>query len=163
MMEGDNGYKLLNPKARLAMYIKNLIAIVILAAADVVLFFLRADLEMDMAAWYAITAGIAVIVLTLLIWPAVFYKHYRYIVDTEKADVQRGVLFISRTVVPIERIHQVQVKRGPISNYLGLADVVITTAGGSASIQYLDYDVAQSVADYLNDTVNKIIRDRETE
>ena len=159
----DNGYKLLNPKARLAMYIKNLIAIVILAAADVVLFFFRADLEMDMAVWYAITAGIAVIVLTLLIWPAVFYKHYRYIVDTEKADVQRGVLFISRTVVPIERIHQVQVKRGPISNYLGLADVVITTAGGSASIQYLDYDVAQSVADYLNDTVNKIIRDRETE
>ena len=137
--------------------------IVILVAADVVLFFLREDLEMEIAVWYAITAIIAAIALILLIWPAIFYKHYRYIVDTEKVDVQRGVLFISRTVVPIERIHQVQVKRGPISNYLGLADVIITTAGGAASIQYLDYDIAQSVADYLNDTVNKIIRDRETE
>ena len=162
-MDEDMGYKFLNPKAKLAMYFKNMIAIVILAAADVVLFFFREDLEMEIAVWYAITAIIAAIALILLIWPAVFYKHYRYIVDTEKVDVQRGVLFISRTVVPIERIHQVQVKRGPISNYLGLADVIITTAGGAASIQYLDYDIAQSVADYLNDTVNKIIRDRETE
>ena len=162
-MDEDVGYKFLNPKAKLAMYFKNMIAIVILAAADVVLFFLREDLEMEIAVWYAITAIIAAIALILLIWPAIFYKHYRYIVDTEKVDVQRGVLFISRTVVPIERIHQVQVKRGPISNYLGLADVIITTAGGAASIQYLDYDIAQSVADYLNDTVNKIIRDRETE
>ena len=162
-MDEDMGYKFLNPKAKLAMYFKNMITIVILAAADVVLFFFREDLEMEIAVWYAITAIIAAIALILLIWPAVFYKHYRYIVDTEKVDVQRGVLFIKRTVVPIERIHQVQVKRGPISNYLGLADVIITTAGGAASIQYLDYDVAQSVANYLNDTVNKIIRDRETE
>ena len=162
-MDEDVGYKFLNPKAKLAMYFKNVIAIVILAAADVVLFFFRKDIEMEITVWYAITAIIAVIALILLIWPAIFYKHYRYIVDTEKVDVQRGVLFIKRTVVPIERIHQVQVKRGPISNYLGLADVIITTAGGAASIQYLDYDVAQSVANYLNDTVNKIIRDRETE
>ena len=162
-MDEDVGYKFLNPKAKLAMYFKNVIAIIILAAADVVLFFFRKDIEMEITVWYAITAIIAVIALILLIWPAIFYKHYRYIVDTEKVDVQRGVLFIKRTVVPIERIHQVQVKRGPISNYLGLADVIITTAGGAASIQYLDYDVAQSVANYLNDTVNKIIRDRETE
>ena len=162
-MDEDVGYKFLNPKAKLAMYFKNMIAIIILAAADVVLFFFRKDIEMEITVWYAITVIIAVIALILLIWPAIFYKHYRYIVDTEKVDVQRGVLFIKRTVVPIERIHQVQVKRGPISNYLGLADVIITTAGGAASIQYLDYDVAQSVANYLNDTVNKIIRDRETE
>ena len=163
MMEEDNGYKLLNPKAKLAMYIKNMIAIIILAAADVVLFFFREEMEMDIVAWYVITACVAILALILLIWPAIFYRHYRYIVDTEKVDVQRGVLFIRRTVVPIERIHQVQVKRGPISNYLGLADVIITTAGGAASIQYLDYDIAQSIANYLNDTVNKIIRDRETE
>ena len=163
MMEEDNGYKFLNPKSKLAMYIKNIIAIAIMAAADVLLFVFRGDMEMDIAVWYAITAGAIIVSLILLIWPAIFYRHYRYIVDTEKVDVQRGVLFISRTVVPIERIHQVQVKRGPISNYLGLADVIITTAGGAASIQYLDHDVAQSIADYLNDTVNKIIRDRETE
>ena len=163
MMEEDNGYKFLNPKAKMAMYIKSIVAIITLAAVDVLLFVFREDMEMDIIAWYVITAGIVAISLILLIWPAIFYKHYRYIVDTEKADVQRGVLFIRRTVVPIERIHQVQVKRGPISNYLGLADVIITTAGGAASIQYLDYDVAQSVANYLNDTVNKIIRDRETE
>ena len=162
-MEEDDGYRFLNPKSKLAMYAKNLIFIVAMIAVDVILCIVRADLEADMAAIYILTGVIAVISLCLLIWPMIFYRHYRYIVDTEKVDVHRGVLFITRTVVPIERIHQVEVKRGPISNALGLADVVITTAGGSASIQYLEFQVAQSIADYLNDTVNKIIRDRETE
>ena len=58
-MDEDVGYKFLNPKAKLAMYFKNMIAIVILAAADVVLFFFRGDLEMDIIVWYAITAIIA--------------------------------------------------------------------------------------------------------
>ena len=103
------------------------------------------------------------LILLLLARPILFYNHYRYIVDTEKVDVQRGIFFISRTVVPIERVHQVQVRRGPISNYLGLADVVITTAGGSAVIEYLEKQVADSIAAHLNDIINKIVRDRETE
>ena len=95
--------------------------------------------------------------------PIIFYKHYRYIVDSEKVDVRSGVFFIRRTVVPIERVHQVQVKTGPLSNRVGLADVVVTTAGGSAVIQYLDRQVADSIAEHLRDSINKIIRDRETE
>ena len=164
-MEGaeDNDYKLLNPKSKLAMYIKSALAIIAMAAAVAVLFVFRTDLEIDVIFCY-IAMGCAVAVsVILLIWPQIFYRHYRYIVDTEKVDVRWGVIVIKRTVVPIERVHQVEVVRGPISNYLGLANVVVTTAGGSASIRYLDFDVAESIAEYLKDTVNKIIRDRETE
>lgn len=162
-MEEDDGYRFLNPKSKLAMYAKNLIFIVAMIAVDVILCIFRADLEADMAAIYILTGVIAVISLCLLIWPMIFYRHYRYIVDTEKVDVRSGVFFIRRTVVPIERIHQVQVRTGPLSNRVGLADVWVTTAGGNAVIQYLDREIAESIAEYLKDSINKIIRDRETE
>ncbi len=162
-MEEDDGYRFLNPKSKLAMYAKNLIFIVAMIAVDVILCIFRADLEADMAAIYILTGVIAVISLCLLIWPMIFYRHYRYIVDTEKVDVRSGVFFIRRTVVPIERIHQVQVRTGPLSNRVGLADVWVTTAGGNAVIQYLDREIAESIAENLKDSINKIIRDRETE
>ena len=162
-MDADVGYKFLNPKAKLAMYIKSVILIVAVIAVDAAIYIFRKEIEINDIGFFTICGISFVLIAFWLARPILFYNHYRYIVDTEKADVQRGIFIIRRTVVPIERVHQVQVRRGPISNYLGLADVVITTAGGAASIQYLDYDVAQSIADYLNDTVNKIIRDRETE
>ena len=162
-MEEVNGYKLLNPKSKFVMYIKNCLIILIMAAAVVLMFIYREQMKVGDVAVYSMAAIAGVLSLLLLTMPVIFYRHYRYIVDTEKVDVRRGVFFIRRTVVPIERIHQVQVRTGPISSRFGLSDVVITTAGGEASIQYLDTQVADSVADYLNDAVNKIIRDRETE
>ena len=162
-MDEDISYKFLNPKAKLAMYIKSALLIVAVVVADTVLYIFRKELEMTDIAFYVICAVSFALIIFFLARPILFYNHYRYIVDTEKVDVQRGIFFISRTVVPIERVHQVQVRRGPISNYLGLADVVITTAGGSAVIEYLDKPVADSIAEHLNNIINKIVRDRETE
>ena len=162
-MDEDVSYKFLNPKAKLAMYIKSIILIIAVVAIDTVIYVFRKDLELSSTGFFVICGISLVLILFLLARPILFYNHYRYIVNTEMVDVQRGIFFIKRTVVPIERIHQVQVRRGPISNYLGLADVVITTAGGSAVIEYLDKPVADSIAELLNNIVNKIIRDRETE
>ena len=162
-MADEEGYNFLNPKSKSVMYIKYGIVIAALIAAAVVLFVFRKQAGISDIAVYAIIAAVAVISIILLAMPVIFYRHYRYIVDGEKVDVCSGVFFIRRTVVPIERVHQVQVRTGPLSNRVGLADVVITTAGGSAVIQYLDRQVADSIAEYLKDSINKIIRDRETE
>ena len=162
-MADEEGYHFLNPKSKTVMYIKYVITSAVLIAAAVILFVFRKQAEINDIAVYAIIAAVAVISVILLAMPIIFYRHYRYIVDSEKVDVRCGVFFIRRTVVPIERVHQVQVKTGPLSNHFGLADVIITTAGGSAVIQYLDRNVADSIAELLNDTINKIIRDRETE
>ena len=162
-MADEDGYNYLNPKSKSVMYIKYGITIVIMIAVAAVLFVFRKQAEINDIAVYAIIAAVAVISVILLAMPIIFYRHYRYIVDSEKVDVRSGVFFIRRTVVPIERVHQVQVKTGPISNRAGLADVVITTAGGNAVIQYLDRQIADSIAEHLKDSINKIIRDRETE
>ncbi len=162
-MADEEGYKFLNPKSKTVMYIKYGFMVAVLVAAAAVLFFFRKEAEIDDMIVYAAIAAAAVISVILLAMPLIFYRHYRYIVDSEKVDVRSGVFFIRRTVVPIERVHQVQVRTGPLSNRAGLADVVITTAGGSAVIQYLDRQIADSIAEHLKDSINKIIRDRETE
>lgn len=162
-MADEEGYNYLNPKSKYVMYIKYVTTAAVLIAASVIVFVFRKEAEVSDVTAYALMAAAVFISIILLAMPVIFYRHYRYIVDSEKVDVRSGVFFIRRTVVPIERVHQVQVKTGPLSNHFGLADVIITTAGGSAAIQYLDRQVADSIAELLNDTINKIIRDRETE
>ena len=162
-MDEDVGYRFLNPKAKLAMYIKSAILVIAVVAIDIAIYVFRKEMELSNIGFYVICGISLALILLFLARPILFYNHYRYIVDTEKVDVQHGIFLIRRTVVPIERVHQVQVRRGPISNYLGLADVVITTAGGSAVIEYLDKPVADSIAEHLNNIINKIVRDRETE
>jgi len=162
-MADEEGYNFLNPKSKSVMYIKHGMIVAAMIVAAVVLFIFRKQAEINDIAIYVIFAAVAIISIILLAMPIIFYKHYRYIVDGEKVDVRSGVFFIRRTVVPIERVHQVQVRTGPLSNRVGLADVVITTAGGNAVIQYLNRQVADSIAEHLKDSINKIIRDRETE
>ena len=162
-MADEEGYNFLNPKSKSVMYIKYGIAAAVLIAAAVILFVFRKDAGISDIAAYAVIAAAAILSIILLAMPTIFYRHYRYIVDSEKVDVRSGVFFIKRTVVPIERVHQVQVKTGPLSNRVGLADVWVTTAGGNAVIQYLDREIADSIAEHLKDSINKIIRDRETE
>ena len=63
-------------------------------------------------------------------------------------------------MVPIERVHQVDVNVGPINRVFGLADVGITTAGGEVKIQFLKEDVAESIASKLNDKIVRMLKER---
>lgn len=112
---------------------------------------------------YIIAGIVAIVIVFLMIRPILFYDHYAYIVNSEKVDVRRGIFTITTTMVPIERIHQIEIKKGPINNLFGLSDVYVITAGGVASIQYLKQDVAEEIADELNNIVNKIIRSRDNQ
>jgi len=76
--------------------------------------------------------------------------------------VRYGILVIRHILVPIERVHQVEVSRGPIDTMLGLGDVTITTAGGDATINYLEIEEAEKVADLLNDLIGRMLQDRKS-
>jgi membrane protein YdbS with pleckstrin-like domain len=76
-------------------------------------------------------------------------------------DVRYGIVILRHILVPIERVHQVEVSRGPVNNMLGLANVNIITAGGVATISYLELDEAEKIAERLNDLINRMLRDRE--
>lgn len=92
-----------------------------------------------------VAAGIAGFVLRRAIWPGpvVFmllsavavgvavarYRRWRYHVREDSLLLDRGVLTQVRTVVPYVRIQHVDSRRGPVERALGLASVVVYTAG----------------------------------
>lgn len=102
-------------------------------------------------------AGAVVAVLWAVVFPALRFIRYKYLIDADRIEIIRGVLFVSRTVVPINRIHQINVSRGPIDTAFGVAKVSVITAGSTAVLRFVDEDEAQSIALYLNERVeNKL-------
>jgi hypothetical protein len=57
------------------------------------------------------------------------YRVWRYEVRDDSLFLERGVVTRVRTVVPYVRIQHVDVSRGPLERALGLASVVVYTAG----------------------------------
>jgi len=157
----DPEYKRLNPKCKSAMYVKYVIilAIFVIFVSMVEMFLIKN--QSTKSTVRIITAIILVVsIIYAVIGPMVFYRRYKYILTEDKVDIRRGIIIIRHTLVPIERIHQVEVVSGPINNMFGLADVNITTAGGTARIEFLEKDEADKVATELNAVVEKILKGR---
>jgi hypothetical protein len=158
-----DGYHILLPVSKKSMYVANAIKFALVSVffglcihfSDI-LFGTYKDLFCG-----GIIVLYIVIVVYLIAGPIVYYRRYRYKLDDDKAEIRRGIITISHTLVPIERIHQVEVSRGPINRMFGLANVVITTAGGVTSLDYLDETTAESIASKLNETVVKLLKDRD--
>ena len=154
-------YKSLNPKCKIAIYIAYATLCAILILGLFCMGYFLKDLMGDYFDLYRIISIIVsvIVLIYVIVAPQIFFRHYKYILTSDKIDVLRGVLIIRRTVVPIERVHQVEVTRGPINNLLKLANVTVTTAGGIAKIQFLDLPVAENIAEELNKFINTIVRD----
>ncbi|MBE6523922.1 MAG: hypothetical protein E7Z65_03500 [Thermoplasmata archaeon] len=158
-----DGYRVLNPASKKSMYLGNLITFAILAAAaGLVIYFSDTIFGESKDLGRAITIILLVLATVYLIFgPQVFYRRYRYRLDDDKVEIRRGIVIVTHTLVPIERIHQVQVGKGPINRLFGLADVNITTAGGTAKLEFLDEDTAESIASKLNEYVVKLLKERD--
>ena len=157
----SDGYRRLDPICVKAMYISRAISLVVLLAVLAVAYIqLRGAPEREIV-WFAFLAIFVVCAVYCAVSPQVFFRRYRYRLDDDKLEIRRGIITISHVLVPIERIHQVEVQRGPINRAFGLADVIVTTAGGVVRVQMLEEDVAERIADRLNETVIGILRSRE--
>lgn len=159
----SDGYRCLVPASKKSMYIGNVIGFV---AVAVILFIVQhfADtISHDLAEYIRVSCFLllAIVAVYLFASPVIYYRRYRYRIDEDKVDIRKGILTISHSMVPIERIHQVDVTRGPINRLYGLADVKITTAGGVVTIQYLEEPVAEDIAQSLNRRVVGILKQRE--
>lgn len=78
----------------------------------------------------ALTTGAAAIAFTLaLAWPALRYRFWRWRVEPDRLLIEKGVIWRSRSVVPRVRIQHVDTRTSPLQRWLGLASLVIFTAG----------------------------------
>jgi len=151
-------YRTLNPISMKSMRIGYLLVCFAMVIGAAVCIFV-AEREPD--AVYGVYAFGTLALITMIItiaFPKIYFDHYRYYISDDRVDVRSGIFFLRHKVIPIERIHQVEVVSGPVNRLFDLADVRITTAGGTANIEFLEREEAERIADELNATVDGIVR-----
>jgi membrane protein YdbS with pleckstrin-like domain len=83
--------------------------------------------------------------------PGLRWRRWRYEIRAEEVDLQRGIFWVSRTLVPLARIQHVDTQSGPLQRRFGLATVVFYTAAGANQIPELSAPVAAGVRDRISE------------
>jgi len=92
---------------------------------------------------------LALVVLSVGVMPGLRWRRWRYEIRTDEVDLQRGIFWVARTLVPLARIQHVDTKQGPLQRRFGLATVVFYTAAGPNQIPELSTPVAAGVRDRI--------------
>ncbi len=90
--------------------------------------------------------------LVALWWPWLTWRRWGWRCEDDELLIQRGVLLRSVTAIPIERVQHVDVRQGPLEQWLGLARVHVHTASGLGAdgvVPGLERVVAETLRDQL--------------
>ena len=128
-------YRTLNPISMRSMRIGYLAAFLAMVAGAVICIFISREQHDVIYGAYGFGALALVMLIFAIVFPRIYFDHYRYFISEDRVDVRSGIFFLRHKVIPIERIHQVEVVSGPVNRLFDLADVRITTAGGTADIE----------------------------
>lgn len=96
---------------------------------------------------------LAVLALLHLFWPFISYRHWGYAMRDTDMLIRFGVLWKTVIAIPFNRIQHVDSNAGPLTRGMGLARLVIHTAGsqmGSVGLPGLPAERAESLRDYLS-------------
>ena len=94
-------------------------------------------------------AALGLAVLFVFVLPPLVWRRWRYEIRPLEVDVQRGLLRVTRTLVPMTRVQHVDTRRGPLQRRMGLSTVVFYTAAGPNEIPQLAQDTASEVRDRI--------------
>lgn len=148
---GGEPLRRLDPRA-IAVWRVGLLVRTALIAAAVAGFQLVTGITLAVPDW-APTAGVLVVGFALAsLLPARRWEAWGYQVGEEALYLTRGVLWRTASTVPLGRIQHVDTRRGPVERWLGLARVVVFTAGyrgAELPIPGLDTATAEALRDRL--------------
>ncbi|MDP8949555.1 MAG: PH domain-containing protein [Actinomycetota bacterium] len=94
-------------------------------------------------------AALGLFVVLAGVIPDLRWRRWRYEIREDEVDLQRGIVWVSRTLVPLARIQHVDTQSGPLQRRFGLATVVFYTAAGPNQIPELSTPVAAGVRDRI--------------
>ena len=95
--------------------------------------------------WGVVGVFIAVIAAGMIILPPIRYRVFWYAISSTEIDVQSGIIFTTRSVVPMRRVQSLRTERGPIADHFRVANLKIRTAAGSVSLSGLGRDEADEL------------------
>jgi membrane protein YdbS with pleckstrin-like domain len=110
--------------------------------------FARADAPPYLAI-LPVLGALALAVLFVAVLPPLLWRRWRYEIRPLEVDLQRGLVRVTRTLVPMARVQHVDTRRGPLQRRLGLSTVVFYTAAGPNEIPQLARETAVEVRDRI--------------
>ncbi|MDO5154633.1 MAG: PH domain-containing protein [Eubacteriales bacterium] len=149
-------YEKLGKKASICMYVKTVIGFVITAICVLSVYFIIREELPDFVSWF-VYGFLGIYLLYVLIAPKLRYERYRYRLTEDGIEVRKGLIVIKTEIVPIERLHKIEVSSGPIFRAFKLKEVMVTTAGGELRIAYLNENVAEQISEHLKKRINAIV------
>lgn len=94
-------------------------------------------------------AAVILAVLLVVVVPDLRWRRWRYEIRDEEVDLESGIIWRVRTLVPLARIQHVDTRSGPLERRFGLATVVFYTAAGANEIPELALSLAAGVRDRI--------------
>ena len=147
----DEPAEWLDPRAKTLWRVSNALwnAPLLLLAGAVGWFLVRrADLSLLIGGLPLL--GVLVLYgLVVGVLPTLRWRRWRYEIREEEVDLQRGIVWVSRTLVPLARIQHVDTQNGPLQRWFGLSTVIFYTAAGSNHIPELSASIAAEVRDRI--------------
>ncbi len=108
----------------------------------------RADVAFYLAV-LPVLGALALAILFVFVLPPLLWRRWRYEIRPLEVDLQRGLVRVTRTLVPMARVQHVDTRRGPLQRRLGLSTVVFYTAAGPNEIPQLAQKTAAEVRDRI--------------
>ncbi len=108
--------------------------------------------EFSWPLWVPVLLAVVVIlygIVEVALLPRLRWERWRYQVQQEEIDLQRGIWFIKRTLIPMGRVQHVDTRQGILMRRYGLATVIISTAAGAHQIPALREDIAGGLRDSI--------------
>ena len=152
--------KRISKKALSVWRINGLIHTGVYIAAAAFLTFL--GVLFDWPGWVIIIFWIIVIlrfVYSVIVFPALSYKQWRYEVRDIEIELQQGLFIVERTLVPMVRVQHVDISQGPIMKKYGLSSIGISTAATVHEIPALENEEAEELRHYISRMVQRVKED----
>ena len=95
--------------------------------------------------WGIVGVVVVLVAGCMTVLPPIRYRVFWYATSPTEIDIQHGIIFIKRSVVPMHRVQSLRTERGPVADHYRVTNLKIRTAGGSVSLRGLDRDEADEL------------------
>ena len=121
-------YEILSKRALGCIYTAEIIGdMILLVIIGAVNYFWLIPKDIEIGKIISVVLAVCT-VGAMFIEPYFRYNRYRYSINEECIDIREGYLFVTRNIVPIERLHKLETSKGPIDQLFHVAKVKVTTA-----------------------------------
>ena len=126
-----------------------------LAAGTVAEFVLREEIGLPRGA--ILLPLLLPLIYAVFVAPGRRWRAWGYAMDAEELQLRRGVWSQVHTVVPLERVQHIDVAQGPLERSLGVARLIVHTAGTMHSRVVLP-GLSRETAEQMRDEIRARIR-----